>query len=457
MINESRLAKSVPQPVVEICQRFREKGHHAWVVGGCLRDVLIGREPGDWDIATSALPEETMRIFSRTVPTGIEHGTVTILYRGAKYEATTLRGESDYSDGRHPDRVFFVTNIEQDLARRDFTVNAIAYDPLAKRLLDPFEGVVDLRRRLLRTVGDPRERFSEDGLRVLRAARFSATLEFRIEDETESVISESLDSFRCVSHERVRDEWLKAMTASSPSVAFEVMRTTGILRVTFPQLLEQVGCTQNQNHAYDVWKHTMKCLDAAQPDPIHRMAALLHDVGKPQTRDYSDKTHDYTFYRHEVVGAAIADAWLRDYRFSNHDRKRIVDLVRHHLVCYSEDWTDSAVRRFLRRVGRENSEELLALARADVLAKGRPVENELQAIERLRERIQAVLEAGSALRVNQLAINGHDIMQHLDLQPGPMIGKILERILEQVIENPELNQRERLFELVDRALERGDI
>jgi len=234
------------------------------------------------------------------------------------------------------------------------------------------------------------------------------------------------------------------------------MRATGILGVTFPQLLEQVGCTQNQNHAYDVWEHTMKCLDAARPDPIHRVAALLHDVGKPQTRRYSDKTNDYTFYRHEVVGAEIADAWLREYRFSNHDRKRIVGLVRYHLVCYSEDWTDSAVRRFLRRAGRENSDELLALVRADVLAKGLLVENELRAIDRLQERIQEVLEAGSALRVNQLAINGHDIMRHLNSQPGPKIGRILERLLEQVIENPELNQRERLFELVDRMLERGD-
>ncbi len=397
-----------------------------------------------------------MRIFSRTVPTGIEHGTVTVLWRGAKYEVTTLRGEAGYSDGRHPDKVFFVTDIEQDLARRDFTVNAIAYDPLEKRLLIPTRCCC-LRHRLLRTVGDPRKRFSEDGLRVLRAARFSATHEFRIEDRTKEAISDSLDSFRRVSHERVRDEWLKAMTATKPSIAFEVMRTTGILEVTFPQLLDQVGCLQNQSHAYDVWQHTMICLDTAKSDPIHRMAALLHDVGKPKTRRFSDKTNDYTFYGHEVVGAEIADAWLCEYRFSNHDRKRIVDLVRYHLVCYSEDWTDSAVRRFLRRVGQENSDELLALARADVLAKGRPVEAELLAIERLRERIREVLEAGSALRVNQLAINGHDVMRHLNSQPGPMIGKVLRSLLEQVIDNPELNQRERLFELVDQLLERGDI
>jgi tRNA nucleotidyltransferase (CCA-adding enzyme) len=457
MVDELRLAATVPKSVVELCKRFRAKGHEAWVVGGCLRDVLVGRKPGDWDIATSALPQEIMRIFSRTVPTGIEHGTVTVLWRGAKYEVTTLRGEAGYSDGRHPDSVFFVTDIEQDLARRDFTVNAIAYDPLNRSLTDPYGGVVDLCHRLLRTVGDPRERFSEDGLRVLRAARFTATHGFQIEEETAAAISDSLDSFRRVSHERVRDEWLKAMNATAPSVAFEAMRAMGILDITFPQLLEQVGCTQNQSHAYDVWEHTMICLDAARSDPILRMAALLHDLGKPRTRQYSDKTNDYTFYGHEVVGAEIADAWLRDYRFSNRDRKRIVNLVRYHLVCYSEDWTDSAVRRFLRRVGQENSDELLALARADVLAKGRPVEDELQAIERLRERIREVLEAGSVLRVNQLAINGHDIMRHLNSQPGPMIGKVLERLLEQVIENPELNQRKRLFELVDQLFERGDL
>lgn len=457
MVDDFRLAATVPQPVIELCKRFRDRGHGAWVVGGCLRDVLLGRKPGDWDIATSALPKETMRIFSHAIPTGIEHGTVTVLWRRARYEVTTLRGETGYSDGRHPDSVFFVEDIERDLARRDFTVNAIAYDPLERRLTDPYNGIDDLSRRLLRTVGDPRQRFSEDGLRVLRAARFSATHDFQIEQETVRAISDSLDSFRRVSHERVRDEWMKAMTATSPSVAFEVMKTSGILAITCPQLLDQVGCIQNRSHAYDVWQHTMICLDGSRPDPIHRIAALLHDVGKPRTRRYSEKTKDYTFYRHEIVGAEIADAWLRDYRFSNQDRKRIVDLVRHHLVCYSDDWTDSAVRRFLRRVGRGNSDEILALARADVLAKGRPVEDELQAIERLQERIHRVLEAGSALQINQLAINGHDVMRHLDSQPGPIIGKILERLLEQVVENPELNQRERLIEFVDEMLQRGEI
>jgi tRNA nucleotidyltransferase (CCA-adding enzyme) len=446
----------VPKPVVELCARLRTRGFGAWIVGGCIRDVLIGRKPGDWDVATTALPKQVMGIFSRAVPTGFEHGTVTVLWKGKGYEVTTLRGEGGYSDGRHPDSVFFVTDLEQDLSRRDFTVNAIAFDPSTGSITDPFQGIQDIERRVLRTVGDPLKRFAEDGLRVLRAARFSATLEFQIDDETLSAIPGSLDSFRRVSHERVRDEWLKAMAANRPSIAFDVMRTSGILQITFPELLEQVGCDQNKCHAYDVWQHVMYCLDQARPDPIHRIAALLHDIGKPRTRLFSEKTQDYTFYGHEVTGAEMADVWLREYRFSNQERQRIVNLIRHHLICYTEEWTDSAVRRFVRRVGQENCEELLALARADVLAKGRPVDDELVALRRLQDRIREVVEAGSAFGISELAIDGHDIMQHLNAQPGPMIGRILEKLLERVIDNPELNQRERLLGLVDAVVDQGE-
>ncbi|MBN1656145.1 MAG: HD domain-containing protein [Deltaproteobacteria bacterium] len=454
---ESRLLETaVPRPVLELCKRLRKNGYGAWVVGGCLRDLLLGRKPEDWDIATTALPVQTMRLFSRAVPTGIEHGTITVLWRGKSYEVTTLRGEGGYSDNRHPDNVFFVSEIEQDLARRDFTINAIAFDPLDKRLTDPFGGMSDLNHRILRTVGEPIKRFSEDGIRVLRAARFCATHELQIQSETLDAISDSLDSFRRVSHERVRDEWLKAMSAAIPSIAFELMRVTGILAITCPPLLDEVGCAQNRCHAFDVWQHTMRCLDTAIPDPILRVAALLHDIGKPKTRLVSEKTADYTFYGHEIVGAEMADEWLRDYRFSNRDRKRIVDLIRYHLVCYGEDWTDSAIRRFIRRVGEENCEDLLALARADVLAKGRPVEDELLMLQRLRGRIREVVHAGTALRINQLAINGHDVMKHLNVQPGPMIGKVLARLLERVIEDPNLNQRERLFELIDRLFDQGE-
>ena len=443
------LPGSIPEPVVAICRRLADHGHRAWVVGGCLRDLLLGKAVSDWDVATSALPGEVQRVFPKVIPTGVQHGTVTVLFGGGQYEVTTLRGEGAYSDGRRPDEVFFVRDLDEDLARRDFTVNAIAYDPLADVLSDPFDGLGDMGRRLIRAVGDAHERFNEDGLRVLRGARFVATLEFELHEATERAIPGALGTYRKVSHERVRDEWTKTMKARSPSRAFEVMRRTGILEATFPELLEQVGCEQNKWHAYDVWTHTMKCLDASEGDAAVRIAALLHDVGKPRTRQRSEETNDWTFYHHERLGADMADRWLRDYRFSNAERQRIVGMIRNHLICYAPGWGDAAVRRFVKRVGKESLDGLFALARADVVAKGRPVDDELAAIEELRGRVERVLAEGAALSTRDLAVSGADVMERLGIAPGPRIGEVLRALLERVLEDPSLNERDRLLVLVD--------
>jgi len=284
---------------------------------------------------------------------------------------------------------------------------------------------------------------------VLRGARFVATLGFELEEETAAAIPGALDTFRRVSHERVRDEWVKAMKAERPSRAFEVMRSTGILEVTLPELLEQVGCEQNRHHAYDVWTHSLECLDACEGGPVVRLAALLHDLGKPRTRARHEETGDWIFYHHEKVGADMADRWLRDYRFSNEEREHVVNLVRHHLVCYSPEWSDAAVRRFVKRVGSEDVEPLLVLARADALAKGRPVEEDLAGLEELRRRVHRVHEEGNALSTRDLAVSGKDVMAHLGAPPGPRIGEILRELLERVIEDPELNQRERLLAMIE--------
>ncbi|MCB9667767.1 MAG: HD domain-containing protein [Myxococcales bacterium] len=443
----SLLAEATPQAVGELCRRFEQGGYRAWAVGGSLRDVLLGRSVADWDLATTARPEEVCRLFDRVIPTGIEHGTVTLIWKKASYEVTTLRAEHGYSDGRRPDHVRFVEDIAEDLARRDFTVNALAYDPLNDTLTDPFFGVNDIRDRRLRTVGDPLQRFSEDGLRVLRAARFVATLEFDLDARTEAAMEPSLPVFRKVAHERVRDEWIKCMAARAPSAAFDIMKRTGLLKVTLPELLEQVDCTQNRWHAFDVWRHTMLCVDQLpQGDAILRMAGLLHDIGKPKSRAFSEKTKEYTFYNHEKLGAELARHWLEDYRFSNADRARIVDLVRHHLVCYAADWTDAAVRRFVRRVSLERVPDLLLLAEADAMSKGRPVDRELELLRELRSRIDKVTANREALSVRELAIDGRDIMRSCALRPGPRIGRILEALLEDVLEDPALNQREILLE-----------
>ena len=427
-----------------LCRRLREHGKRSWIVGGCVRDMLLGREVSDWDVCTDALPAELLKIFPRAIPTGIDHGTVTVILGGKHYEVTTLRGEGTYSDGRRPDQVHFVDDIAADLARRDFTFNAIAVDPEDGKIVDPYDGQRDLEARILRTMGNPTERFSEDGLRVLRAARFVATLEVELDPETERAIGPCLDTYRKVSAERVRDEWMKTMKARRPSRAFDVMRTTGILGVTCPELLEGVGMEQNRYHAYDVWRHGMECMDACLGDPVLRIAAMLHDVGKPRSRALSDKTQDFTFYDHERIGAEIADPICARLKFSNDERARITHLVRHHLFHY-DAWSDAAVRRWIRRVGKDRVDDLYALNEADVRAKGTDATPDLSALSRLKEHVKRVLEAGAALSTRDLKINGRDLMTELGLKPGPILGELLEGLLEATMVDPDLNQRDALL------------
>lgn len=429
----------VPAEVLALHDRLRARGKRTWIVGGCVRDALLGRPVSDWDLATDARPEELMKAFPRAIPTGIEHGTVTVRTGSLAVEVTTLRGEAAYSDGRRPDTVRFVDDIEGDLGRRDFTINAIAIDPETREVIDPYGGQKDLAARIIRAVGDARARFSEDGLRVLRAARFTATLEMELDPDTFAAIEPTLDTYRKVSHERVRDEWVKTMKARQPSRAFDVMRRSGILHITCPELELGFGVTQNKYHAYDVWRHGMECMDGCVGDPILRIAALLHDIGKPQSRSFSEKTNDFTFYEHERIGAEIADPICQRLRFSNEERARITDLVRHHVFHYSEEWTDATVRRWIRRVGKDRVEDLYKLNEADVRAKGVDASADLHALEGLKVHVKRVIEAGAALSTKDLRIDGHDLMRELALRPGPLLGHILQHLLELVTNEPSLN------------------
>lgn len=446
--------RPVPPAVFSLVGQLAAHGHRAWIVGGCVRDALLQRPVADWDLATDAPPDALLRVFPDAIPTGLQHGTVTVVRDHTHYEITTLRGETTYSDGRRPDTVHFVDDITADLARRDFTINAIAVDPANGDVIDPHGGRRDLAARTIRAVGDARARFAEDGLRVLRAARFCATLDFDLEAATHAAIAPTLSTFAKVSAERVREEWLKAMRARRPSRAFEVMRETGMLGITCPELLEGVGMQQNKWHRFDVWTHAMACMDACVGDPVLRVAALLHDVGKPRTRAFSDKTKDWTFYDHDRVGAEIVAPICHRLKFSNDECARIEALVRHHLFHYDQ-WSDAAVRRWIRRVGKHRIEDLFALNEADTRGKAPSIEAEdLDPLAQLKTHVARVLAQGAALSVRDLAVGGHDLMRQFGRPPGPWLGAMLDHLLEAVTNDPTLNERDRLLQQA-RALDSG--
>lgn len=433
MISTELLRVNVPPAVHYICNRLHEQGHAAWTVGGCVRDQLLASlrpdgpapAPDDWDIATSARPDEVTRAFPRVAPTGIEHGTVTVLLDRVGYEVTTFRAEADYRDGRRPQEVRFLDDITADLARRDFTVNAIAYDPLTDTLADPFNGVADLRRGILRAVGEPIARFTEDGLRVLRAARFVATLGFDLEAITAAAITPSLSSYEKVSAERVRDEWVKAMNAGMPSRAFEVMKEHGLLAVTAPELLGLMTPVEKPSHvsAGDAWLRTMRRVDSCSKRTTLRMSALLY-----------------------ALGADAAQGIAKRLRFSNAEVVRVTELVRQRRIDYDQSWTNADVRRWLQRINPDLLEELCELALAEVSAhQSSSSESETACLIELRARARQLLEDGAAMSVRDLAISGKDLMSELRLAPSPQIGQLLSQLLAAVTELPELNTREKLL------------
>lgn len=452
---------NIPADVRALCARLRDAGYQAHLVGGGVRDMLLGRPPSDFDVATNAHPQQVMALFGSrfAIPTGLQHGTVTVLTEppaaaGAApparrhVEVTTFRGEGAYVDGRRPSTVTYVGSLEEDLSRRDFTMNAIGYDPLADVLTDPFEGRLDLGRRRIRAVGDPEARFREDGLRPMRAVRQAAQLEFAIDPPTLNAIAPTLDVFRKVSAERVRDEMLKLLVAPRPSVGLELMRQTGLLGEVLPELLESVGVTQNRFHTHDVYGHTLAVVDATSGDAITRLGALLHDIGKPRARQPREGAPgEYSFFKHEYVGAEMSEAVCRRWKLSNADRERVVALVQHHMFFYTPDWTDGTVRRFVRRVGPDVLPGLFALREGDVIGRGRNEDPESELGE-LRQRIAAVSADDAAMRVSDLAIDGRDVMRLLQLAPSRRVGVLLERLLERVLDDPSLNTPERLEPLL---------
>ncbi len=452
-LDPERLRADVPRGAMEIVDRLHQAGASAYLVGGCLRDLVLGRQPKDWDVATNLTPDEVKRIFGRVHAVGAAFGTLMVPRRDGVYEVTTFRTDGTYSDGRHPDEVAFTTEIERDLERRDFTINALAWDPRSEHIVDPFGGLYDLERQCIRAVGDPTQRFREDGLRLMRAVRFAAQLGFRIEPETWQAVRGEAEGLRRISHERIREELNRILLSPRPSRGLQLMLESGLMRIVLPELEACRNVAQNRFHSHDVLMHSLMATDAAPAgNLVVRLAALFHDIAKPQTRE--EREGDYTFYSHQVLGARLAGRIMRRLAYSNEERERVEHLVYHHMFYYEPEWTDSAVRRFARTVGLENIADLIALRMADMGGNARK-SGDTSPLQALLARIEEVIAKDTALSVKDLAIGGRELME-LGLAEGPSIGIILRALLERVLDDPEFNDREKLLAEARRMIAAGE-
>ena len=443
---------SVPRVIKRFARPFAANGFQCWLVGGAVRDLFMRRSGVDYDVATDARPEQVRALYRHAIPTGVQHGTVTVPYAGHRIEVTTFRSESDYSDGRRPAQVSFATSIEHDLSRRDFTINGIALEVPNGRIVDPFGGRRDLECRLIRAIGDAAQRFAEDGLRPLRACRFAAQLGFRVDAPTLDAIRPSLSIVRRVSAERIRDEIEAILLSPRPSAGVSLLQQSGLLQLVLPELQRCVGVAQRQppgaaasGPECDVFIHSLAACDASETDLELRWAALLHDVGTATTR--VSPADGSTSHDHDRESARMAHEILDRLRSPHALRDGVAHLVAHHGFNFSEQWSDAAVRRLVARVGRDQIDKLLALRRADEIGscggahRARPSPR----LAVLAQRVSAVMERREAVAVRDLAVDGNDLMAHLKLAPGPVIGDLLRQLLQAVLEDPALNEQGRLL------------
>jgi len=450
----------IPKEVKSVVDKLKNKGFEAYIVGGCVRDFLRDIIPEDWDVATNAKPTEIQKIFSKsfyenkfltvTVQTGSKNPKLKELKEDKssfrpftnvrEIEVTTFRSEAKYTDKRHPDEVKFAKTIKEDLARRDFTVNAIAMDA---KVIDPFEGQKDLKDKIIRAVGKPQDRFSEDALRILRAVRFAVTLgeAWQIEQKTAKAIQENAPWLQAISKERIRDELMKMIMAEKAADGIELLRKMGLLKHIIPELEEGYGVSQNKHHIYECYEHALLSLKYAANKGFNkyvRLAALLHDIAKPRVK--RGQGPDATFYGHEVVGAKMTAQILNRLKFPKKDIEKIAKLVRYHLFYYNVDEvTESSVRRLVRQVGPENMTELLQVRMADRIGSGVP-KAEPYKLRHFKYIIEKVSQ--DPISVKMLKVTGNDVMKKLDISPGPKIGHILDILLSYVLEDPKKNKKE---------------
>ena len=430
----------LPGSVEKIIHTLEQAGHEAYAVGGCVRDALLGLEPDDWDITTSAEPEEVKALFHRTIDTGIKHGTVTVRMDGKSFEVTTYRIDGKYEDGRHPEEVTFTKSLEEDLKRRDFTINAMAYND-STGIVDLFGGQDDLREKMIRCVGDPLERFSEDALRMMRAVRFAAKLDFSIEEETKKAISELKDNLSKVSAERIQVELTKLITSDHP----EQLRTlyeTGLTSVFFPEWDVAMECEQNtKHHCYTVGEHSIVVMQHVRADKVMRLAAMLHDIGKPVVKRTDKKGHDH-FQGHPQMSEVMAGKILRRLKYDNDTIKKVCMLVRYH------DERPALNPRSIRRCMREMNldfDDLFELKRADIAGQSDYMhEEKLAAVDKFEKLYHENLESGNCTDKKQLAVNGGDLIK-AGVDKGPEMGRVMEKLLDDVIDEPSANTKETLL------------
>lgn len=471
-----KLEAKIPDYVQKTAKMLVDEGFEAYLVGGAVKDIVLGNDPHDYDLATDALPDEMINIFPKSVAVGAQFGTILSLTPDSKgeiheVEVTTFRSEEEYVDGRWPSSVEFVVEIDKDLGRRDFTFNAMAIDlsPLdltgnieeqVVEIYDPFNGLTDLNMKLVRAVGTPIERFKEDGLRAMRACRLASQLEFDIEEDTFEAIKKSIPVVEMVSMERIRDEFMKLLLKSpKPSKGINLLKDTGILSLFLPELVSTAGVEQKLFHKYDVYEHSLRTCDIAE-DSV-KLVALLHDIGKVDT-----DTKDGHFYGHDTLGANMVEDIMKRLKFPNQEIEKAKKLVQNHMFYYPHiteemdedqvenlklnEWTDAAVRRFLKRVGEENIEDLFRLRLADAMSNPSS-EYDPQEIADLQAHISKVLQQDMALKVSDLKITGNDLAE-IGIEKGPQMGQILNNLLDIVIEDPLKNKKNILLEEVKKML-----
>lgn len=440
----------IPEDVMELMNKLIENDYKVYVVGGCVRDTMLGREPKDWDLTTDAKPEEMMKVFKdyKVIPTGLKHGTITIMVNDVGYEITTFRIDGNYSDNRHPDEVTFTNEITEDLARRDFTINAMAFNWI-DGLIDPFGGIKDLQHGFIRTVGSADCRFKEDPLRMLRAFRFASKYEFQFSEDLLTTIQNNSGLIQFVSKERIRDELVKIVTDLTSVYYMRLLWESMLFDYTIPTIDLMHNFEQNNPyHTFDLFVHTMHSVRYIENDPILRMAMLLHDIGKLTTKKDDEQGISH-YYNHASVSAKEAENILRDLKFDNKSIKRITTLIKIHDIQLSFENPKKQIKRALTKYGESIMKDLMKVKRADIKAQNPSIEySRLQKLDEYEKALNEVLESREPFTIKDLAIDGKDVMRVLNLKEGKLVGAALRHLLNHVLDHPEDNNKETLTKVL---------